>query len=111
MRSEKEWSEIASFAKRYLNAFSADDGTLLAIATMGELDAETIGGRIARLTERLGLDPSAIADVEVSDEPSPGAWKCRLPAAERVLDIASISQRSPSALRSLLHNEPVESVS
>lgn len=102
---ERSWSDVASFAKRYLSAFTNDDATLLAIATVGNIDAETAASRINRLVERMGLDAGRVADVDLSDEHSVDEWKNAL-RGTRVVDVAALADCSPSALRRLVELEP-----
>ncbi len=105
VNGERDWSEIAAFARRYVRAFSAEQPVLLALAATGEIDARTIGGRIERLAQREGISADRVADVEISDETSTEAWMDALPNGART--IASIEDRSPSALRRLLEVQPV----
>lgn len=101
VRDERDWNDVGAFVRRYLQAFDASDGTLLAIAASGLLDANTIGSRVQRLVERLGLDANTCADVDVVDSTGGEAWIASL-AAPQVIRIEELAQRSPSALRRML---------
>jgi GT2 family glycosyltransferase len=115
VRDERDWNEAGAFAKRYMRAFCAQHRVLFAIAAIGELAAATIGQRLERLAQREGLDPSAVADVEVADEDDLAGWLERFSAQplQRVMstgiaqfdDLPQVERQSPSALRRLLQVE------
>jgi GT2 family glycosyltransferase len=104
---EADWQEIGAFVRRYLQAFSAQDATLCAIAASGDLDANALGERIRRACEKLGVSDAAAADVIVSDETDLADWLAGLPSgaplaigdAPELAGYAHPSQQSPSALR------------
>lgn len=99
--SERSWSETAEFVRRYLQAFDADADVSLMIATTGEPAAETIERRVLRLLEKLKIPQERCADVSISDEADLATWRGDI-AATRVIDVETVEDRSPSALRRLL---------
>jgi GT2 family glycosyltransferase len=98
VRSEQDWSDAVDFLRRYVRAFTAEDAVRLTIAAFGDPDAQTIGKRVMRLLEREGIPERAAPDVEISDEEDETVWRASLEGV-RVHDVASIEERSPSALR------------
>ncbi len=95
---ENDWNEVGAFARRYIQAFSADDPTLLRIHVAGEVTAHDIGRRLEKLLSRLGIDPQRAPDVEVVDEVPAGG----VVDAYSVLRVEELPARSPSALRRTL---------
>jgi len=116
VRSERDWNAVANFARRFLRAFSADEPVLLAIAAAGEVCAQALADRLARLAQKEGLQPETVPDVEVADEQFPGSFIAALPQARRfrvngwedsTFDaLPEVPARSPSALRRLLRGVP-----
>ncbi|MDQ2865182.1 MAG: glycosyltransferase family 2 protein [Candidatus Eremiobacteraeota bacterium] len=99
--SERDWQELAQFIRRYMRAFTSDDGTVLRVAAFGDsLGAAAIGKRIERLAERAGVCAQRIAEIEVSDEEHADAWQATLPAHS--IDAYGIEGCNPSALRRIL---------
>jgi hypothetical protein len=95
---ESDWDEVGAFARRYVQAFNADDPTLLKIHAGGEVMAEDLGRRVEKLLSRLGIDPQRAPDVEIVDHASPE----EIVRACSVLRVSELSARSPSALRRAL---------
>jgi len=94
--SEHDWSDVGAFVRRYLQAFTADDPTLLKIEVSGEVSASNLGRRVERLLVRLNVDPERAPDVEITDAAGEHL------AARRVIDIGLLAERNPSALRRAL---------
>jgi hypothetical protein len=118
--SEGDWNRVGAVVRKYLRVFSATDGTLLALAANGTLPAQAIGERIARVVEKLGLDESAVADIDICDETNLRRWRDALPvgrlliAGEEALDFDMRLQRlhdlSPSGLRRALDESSTAAV-
>ncbi|MBV9270863.1 MAG: hypothetical protein JO165_07210, partial [Candidatus Eremiobacteraeota bacterium] len=111
--SEDDWSETATFAKRYFKAYAAADATVLAIAARGEMTADALASRVQKLLERLNLREEHVASVDLIDEDDVVSWAAAYPAqamrfavneraALKVSNLAALDDRSPSALRRLL---------
>ncbi|MDE2482982.1 MAG: glycosyltransferase family 2 protein [bacterium] len=98
---ERAWSDAAEFVRRYLQAFDASSPVSLAIGSAGLPDAATIGRRVMRALEKLGVSEQRCADVEISDESDLDAWRASL-RARTIVDVRDLDDRSPSALRRLL---------
>ena len=101
--AEADWEPVAGFVKRFLRAYTAADPIVLSIGAFGNPAADVIGRRIEKLLDRLAIDPAAAPDIDVSDEDSMQTWRDRL-LGEQVVDIESLDDRSPSALRRLLRS-------
>ncbi len=101
VKNDAEWEVVAGFVKRFVRAFKASDGIALAIGAFGDPSASVIGRRIEKVIERLGIAAEDAPDISISDEEALDDWLGRL-EADRVEDIASLGDRSPSALRRLL---------
>jgi GT2 family glycosyltransferase len=108
VRNESDWNALGAFARRYALAFGATDPTLLAIAALGDPDASTLGARLGKTLDKLGVPDELAPDVLVSDEDDVAAWLAGLPAADRVAvgiddvlpkEFSRLSDGSPSALR------------
>jgi GT2 family glycosyltransferase len=97
VQDERDWSEVGAFVRRYAQAFNAQDPTVLRIRATGMLAASTLGARVEKILERLEIDPRGAAAVDVLDASGTASL-----AASRTVELASLEQRSPSALRSLL---------
>jgi GT2 family glycosyltransferase len=100
VHGERDWTAVAEFASRFARAFEARDRALLAIGVFDELAAETLGARVERIFRRAKIDPALSGDVEISDEDDVGAWRARF-AATSAIEIGTLEDRSPSALRRL----------
>jgi hypothetical protein len=98
--AETQWSAIAEFVKRFARAFKSDDGVMLAIGAFGELGAATIAERVERIFNRAGVEPAEAGYVEITDDEGEGSWRERFAGIEAI-DVATIEDRSPSALRRL----------
>jgi GT2 family glycosyltransferase len=98
---EAQWQAVATFVRRFARAFSSGDSVTLAIAASGDLTAEMVGARIERLLERVGLDPEAVANIDVSDEDDGVDWKQSL-GSKRVIDVVEVGDASPAGLRRFL---------
>jgi type IV pilus biogenesis protein CpaD/CtpE len=94
VNDERDWNEVGAFVRRYVQAFSADDPTLLSITVSGSLTASTLGNRIEKLLARMDIDPARAADVEVVDEGEAASVR-----AKRIVTLESLEERNPSALR------------
>lgn len=111
---EESWRDVGPFIRRFAQAFDAQADVLLAIAAQGQLDAERVGERVTRALQRLGIDPSASPDIDVSDEPDVVGWirgfggaRCaRVNDDERLKQWEMLPAHSPSALRRWLDGVP-----
>ena len=101
VESEESWTQTAEFARRYLQAFVERRDVALHIATIGSPIADTIGRRIFRTLEKLGIAPEDSPDVDISDESDLEKWRDSI-SADVVMNIADVGDRSPSALRRLV---------
>lgn len=93
---EQDWNDVGAFVRRYVQAFTADDPTLLSIVAAGDVTAVELGRRVEKLLARLGVDPFRAPDVEIADDQPNGI------RAGHVVDIAALEARNPSALRRML---------
>ncbi len=94
---ERDWNEVGAFVRRYVQAFTADDPTLLSIIAAGELSAVMLGARVEKVLARMDVDNDRAADIEIVDGSEQGNVE-----AAMVLAVESLSERSPSALRRAL---------
>ena len=101
VRNEAEWTEVAQFVRRFAVAFKLDDRVALAIAAFGEPDAMTIGGRVERILEKAEIAPAQCADIDITDYDSEQAWMAQQ-SDRRWIDVRTLRDRSPSALRRAL---------
>jgi GT2 family glycosyltransferase len=108
---EADWNAVGAVANNYLRALRAADDALFAIAVRGELDAETIGTRLRKTLEKLGISDADAADVLVEDVDDVAAWLPGLGArlvAVRAHDalaaLSPLEERSPSALVRLVRS-------
>lgn len=99
VRDERDWSAVAQFAKRFAVAFRAGDSVGLSIGAFATPDALTIAARVEKILEKAGVASSACADIDIADMESEAEWEAQRTAAW--IDIASVDDRSPSALRKL----------
>jgi glycosyltransferase involved in cell wall biosynthesis len=97
---ESSWPNIAEFVTRFARAFKLGDRMLLAIGTFDELSGELLGKRVERILQRAGIDVRHCPDIEISEESDARTWRERLSCAPTI-DIATLVDRSPSALRRL----------
>lgn len=112
---EAAWSRLGPVVTNYMKALSVDDSSLFAIAVTGASDAATIGARIARSIERLQLDETRVADVDVADIEIAGLedWVAAIPATERfrvakderLTALVFAADRSPSGLARTVRGE------
>lgn len=98
VKDERDWNDVGAFVRRYVQAFTANDPTLLSISALGEISAATLAGRIEKLLGRLEIDPAHAADVDIV-EGADGSI-----VASAVVAIDSLPQRNPSALRRVLES-------
>ena len=98
---ERDWNEVGAFVRRYVQAFTAEDPTLLSITVAGELSAATLGARIEKLLARMDMDNDRAADIEIVDGDDRGDLD-----AAMILALESLGERSPSALRRTLETMP-----
>ena len=96
--AERDWNEVGAFVRRYIQAFTAQDPTVLNISVSGDVTASDLGRRVEKLLSRLGIDPEQAPDVEIVDEVLSGEKL----NARLVIEIDSLPTRSPSALRRAL---------
>ena len=101
VRADGDWTATAEFVKRFARAFKLEDGAMLAIAAFDVPVAATLGTRIERIFKKEGIDLAAAGYVDVGDEDDAALWLERF-AGARVVDVASLRDRSPSALRRLV---------
>jgi GT2 family glycosyltransferase len=101
VRSEADWSEVAQFVRRYAQAFKLEDGVALAIGAFALPDATTIAARVERILEKAGVAVDACGEIEIVDYEGEDEWTARARDA-RWIDVATIEDRSPSALRRAL---------
>jgi GT2 family glycosyltransferase len=95
---ERDWNEIGAFTRRYLQAFTANEPTLLSITVSGEVAAGEVGRRVEKLLARSGIDPALAADVEIVEDEADTAAVL----AVRTIDVVELDAKNPSALRRLL---------
>ena len=101
VRSEADWSFAAQFVRRFVLAFKTGDGVALSIGAFGEPHAHTIAARVERILEKADVSVEACADIDISDYDDEAEWSA-LTSDSRFVDIASLSDRSPSALKRML---------
>ena len=101
VNDEGQWPPVAQFVRRFVRAFSAEDPVVLAIGATGPLVAQTIGGRIESLLNRLGIDPARAPHLEVSDEDGVDVWVGAF-EEDHIVEAISIADPSPSGLRRLM---------
>jgi len=106
VRNEAEWNEAAQFVRRFATAFNVEDGVLLAIAAFGEPIAHTIATRVERILEKAGVASERCADIDIADYDDALEWDA-VRADARFVDVRSLTDRSPSALRRILKGLPV----
>jgi GT2 family glycosyltransferase/Tfp pilus assembly protein PilF len=93
---DASWERVAGFMRRYLQAFSSADDTVLSIAPAGgSLSVDVLERRVERAREKLGISRERMARVVI------GAAS----ESERTIDIATVEDASPSGLRRMI--EPV----
>ncbi|MGA8840460.1 MAG: glycosyltransferase family 2 protein [Candidatus Aquilonibacter sp.] len=98
VRSEADWNVAAQFIRRFALAFKLDDGVQLSIGAFGDPSAHTIASRVERILEKAGVKPEACADIDIADYDDEAEWT-ELAGDARFVDITSLTDRSPSALR------------
>ncbi|MGB6984858.1 MAG: glycosyltransferase, partial [Candidatus Aquilonibacter sp.] len=101
VRSEADWNAAAQFVRRFALAFKVGDGVQLSIGAFGEPHAHTIASRVERILEKAGVAPEACADIDIADYDDETEWSS-LADDTRFVDITTLSDRSPSALRRIL---------
>ncbi len=103
VRSEEDWTEVAQFVRRFALAFNIEDGVALAIGAFGEPDANTIAARVERILLKAGVSADACGDIDIADylDEHADEWPQRVQDA-RWIDLRSLRDRSPSALRRAL---------
>jgi GT2 family glycosyltransferase len=98
VQNERDWNDVGAFVRRYVQAFTAADPTLLQIASTGELSAAELGRRVEKLLSRLNVDAESAPEVEIVD----ATFASESPAARRVVDLGQLDAKNPSALRRAL---------
>jgi GT2 family glycosyltransferase len=107
---EAGWSRIGPVVTNYAKALTLDDETVLTLAVLAPLDAQTIAARVERALKKAGIEPAASPDIEITDVDDIAAWRAGVRAArvaaverdERLAGDEPIAERSPSGLRRLL---------
>jgi GT2 family glycosyltransferase len=94
--NERDWHDVGAFVRRYVQAFTASDQTLLRIHTAGGPGPDELGRRVEKLLARLGVDSEQAPDVEIYG----GAGETI--EALHVVEVRELTERSPSALRRVL---------
>ena len=100
VRDERDWNDVGAFVRRYLQAFTAADPVRLFIAAPSESDAGALRGRVEKAQQRTAAEPAGAAPIsvlvaqEVLESPAL--------RAQRIVPLAELPERSPSALRRLL---------
>ena len=101
VRNEADWNAAAQFVRRFATAFKVDDGVLLAIGAFGEPHAHAIAARVERILEKAEVTAQDCADIDIADYDDDREWAAYADDA-RWIDIASLTDRSPSALRRIV---------
>jgi GT2 family glycosyltransferase len=101
VRSEADWSAAAQFVRRFATAFALEDAVLLAIGAFGEPRAHAVASRVERILEKAQIDPQTCADIDVADYDEEEEWAIYA-ADSRWIDVAGLTDRSPSALRRIV---------
>jgi GT2 family glycosyltransferase len=112
---EASWSRLGPVVTNYMKALSVEDSSLFAIGVTGASDAATIGARIARSIDRLQLDQTRVADIDVADididrledwvAAIPATARLRVSKDERLADLLIAADRSPSGLARTVRGE------
>jgi hypothetical protein len=101
VRREEDWSVAAQFVRRFAQAFKVEDGVQLSIGAFGDPRAHTIASRVERILEKAGVTPETCADIDIADYDDEAEWS-DLAGDARFVDITSLTDRSPSALRRIV---------
>jgi hypothetical protein len=101
VRSEADWSVAAQFVRRFATAFTLEDQVLLAIGSFGDPHAHAVASRVERILEKAEVDPKACADIDVADYDDEKEW-ATYAGDSRWIDVAALTDRSPSALRRIV---------
>jgi GT2 family glycosyltransferase len=101
VRSERDWTEVAQFVRRFAQAFTVDDPVALAIGAFAEPDANTVAARVERILDKVDVMPERCADIDIADYDDEAEWSART-ADARWIDVLSLRDRSPSALRRII---------
>jgi hypothetical protein len=101
VRSEGDWSEAAQFVRRFALAFNLEDGVALEIAAFGDPPAYTIATRVERILEKAEISPKDCPDIDIADYDDDEEWSV-IAGDRRFVDVSSLADRSPSALRRLI---------
>ena len=96
-----DWNAAAQFVRRFALAFKVEDGVQLSIGAFGDPRAHTIASRVERILEKAGVTAEACADIDIADYDDETEWAA-VTSDARFVDIASLADRSPSALRRIL---------
>jgi GT2 family glycosyltransferase len=96
--SESDWNDVGAFVRRYVQAFTAKDPTLLNIIVAEGVSAGELARRVEKLLFRLGIDPEQAPDVEIIDE----TLSVEMLPAKHVVHIDELPAQNPSALRRVL---------
>ena len=98
VRSEADWNVAAQFVRRFALAFKVEDDVQLSIGAFGDPRAHTIASRVERILEKAGVTAEACADIDIADYDDDVEWSA-LASDPRFVDVTSLADRSPSALR------------
>ena len=103
VRNEADWNAAAQFVRRFALAFKLEDGVQLSIGAFGVPDAQTIASRVERILEKAGVAAEASADIDIADYDDQTEWSV-ISGDPRCIDVASLRDRSPSALRRVIRD-------
>ncbi|MFN2461335.1 MAG: glycosyltransferase [Candidatus Velthaea sp.] len=110
VENEADWSRLAPMIGNYARAFAPRDGVLLALATLGGLDANALARRVERAVRQAGVDPDASPDIEIAEVADFETWRSRfagdttlaLVASPHLASVAAVRDRSRSGLTRLV---------
>jgi GT2 family glycosyltransferase len=107
---EAAWGRIGPIVTNYARALALGDDTVLALAALEPMDANTLAARVERALRKAGIAPQDAPDIEIADVSDIADWRSgvcagRTIAVERDLRLIGcdlLDDRSPSGLRRLL---------
>lgn len=94
VRNEDDWNRAGAFVRRYLQAFGADDATMLFVRPGAEMPADALRARVAKAIERAARAAKKAAAITVDSAENVDA--------ALVVAVDSLESQSPSALRRML---------
>lgn len=101
--SEADWQPVSEFARRYVRAFGPADAVVFAVGATNDMAAPALGKRLERAVVKAGAQAATCANIDVYDVDDQQQWLAQLQGDRRV-DIATIDDRSPSALKRLVES-------